>query len=646
MKTWKAGNVYGYVIERYTIIRNNKQLPKAEKKILTVQPLKPLPMEAWRAAVQRNDYAAAFVSSLYDTSFELSNKQNAASSIVSKLTIAEQRYAVAMLSADMSFEAATMGALAFTDSTVQPGEKYLYRLVSKIPRNIIKTDTLAVFTGLSDYRALPKPDGILPVFSDRQVLLSWDYKRLEKYYSAYIIEKSADGGQTFTAVNERPVIPFSNTTNDSLGKISRIYYTDTLAQNDALVQYRIKGISPFGDESPYSDMVAGSGKTDVFASPGISSVVPLENDKIKIAWEIDRSAGSLLTGFSIGYAPAAEGPFTTIAENIPATIHEHTIETKGQSGYYTVSALTKYGTVKNSFPYLIQPEDSIPPAPVEGFAGAVDSNGVVTLRWKPNSEKDFGGYKLYKTIRQEDEYAVLTDTLYTRTEFKDTLSLKLLNSKVWYNIVALDTRANASKMIGPLQIDKPDKIPPMQPVFKNFEVGDKGIVLQWNRSNSDDVAAHYLLRKKEGAAAWDTLQTITEKYTQQYNDTSARAGVTYEYTLVAKDLAGLVSAPSPVLTLTAADSWDKQLVKKIAAVAGREQRLIAVSWEYDRKPFKQLELFRAEGKSGLSLYQVLENGELVFTDKDLKVNNKYTYAVRAVLPDGKYSEMKMVVVNY
>src|SRR6478735_5835347 len=55
---WLQGNKFGYTIERYVLVRNNKVLALPEKKVLTANPIKPLLLDSWEPLVKQNKYAA------------------------------------------------------------------------------------------------------------------------------------------------------------------------------------------------------------------------------------------------------------------------------------------------------------------------------------------------------------------------------------------------------------------------------------------------------------------------------------------------------------------------------------------------------------------------------------------------------------
>ncbi|MBX9852073.1 MAG: hypothetical protein K2X86_09975 [Cytophagaceae bacterium] len=57
---WKLSNKDGFIIERYTLLKEDKLDKKnaPEKIILTAQPIKPWPLEKWESIAKQNKYGA------------------------------------------------------------------------------------------------------------------------------------------------------------------------------------------------------------------------------------------------------------------------------------------------------------------------------------------------------------------------------------------------------------------------------------------------------------------------------------------------------------------------------------------------------------------------------------------------------------
>ena len=636
---WNLCNKYGYAIEKFTIVKNNKLLQNFERsqpKII----IKPKPLEAWDTLINNDDYAAVLAQAIYGDSFdvEMSN-QSGVSGIINETQKNDQRFNMAMYGADQSYKGAIAGALGYTDKNVKKGEKYFYRIYSLVPSAERKMDTAKVYIGLADVKSLPKPSDIIIEPGDKSMLLKWDFESNKEYYTSYMVERSADAGKTFENVSGKPVTQL-NKTKETPG-IGSILYIDSLSNNDTVYQYRISGVSLFGDKGPYSDMVKGKGKNVLQFTPGITSVSRNEQGKYFLNWQMEDSSNNLVKTFKINQAEFIDSNYKVYKQDIPTTVRTMMVDSLYSSNYFTVTAVSTDGDERTSLPYLLQPEDSIAPITPQGFTAKIDSTGIVTLSWKPNTENDFDGYRVFKTNVKGHELIALVDTLFRTTEFKDTTNLKSLNSKLYYTITAVDRRYNQSAYAPLLEVIKPDVIPPTKPVIAGYDISDEGIKINWINSSDADVVTHKLYRKiYQGGGSWELLQSFSDKTITQVVDKNGSEGKTYSYTIIAVDSSKLESEPAVPLTVVFPEKRIKVAIKSFDAEVDRDKRIISMNWvkQTDIKNIKQFELYRGDDKRKMSLYKVFEENVSEFTDDDLTVNTKYKYGIRVVFANGKYSD--------
>ena len=114
------------------------------------------------------------------------------------------------------------------------------------------------------------------------------------------------------------------------------------------------------------------------------------------------------------------------------------------SNYFTITAVARDGASRVSFPVLVQPLDSLPPAVPSGLKAVIDSNGVVKLSWDANHESDLQGYKVFRALKKDEEAVPLVDSVWFTTSYSDKLSLKTLNKKAYYGVASVDKRFNQS----------------------------------------------------------------------------------------------------------------------------------------------------------------------------------------------------------
>jgi len=93
----------------------------------------------------------------------------------------------------------------------------------------------------------------------------------------------------------------------------------------------------------------------------------------------------------------------------------------------------------------------------------------------------------------------------------------------------------------------PDIIPPASPNFTDFMLSDSTILLSWVNSPSEDLDTTFLYRsiKTDSSHSRQLLYSFAAKDSiNTFTDTSALEKVLYQYQLVAKDDAALLSKPA------------------------------------------------------------------------------------------------------
>ncbi|NDV70449.1 hypothetical protein D0T66_16230, partial [Dysgonomonas sp. 25] len=190
---WYYTNKHGITIERYTLMRGEGILDTPEKVVLTPSPLKPHPLDDWQHIAQKDNYAAIIAQALYGDDFEVSGGEKDISQIIALSQEQEQRYAMSMFAAEMSYEAALFAGWGFEDKTAVQGERYLYRIIPVSPDTQKTVEMGSAYVGLDDYRELPRPLELDAIWGNGSVMVTWNSRLLEQYYTAYHLEKSEDG---------------------------------------------------------------------------------------------------------------------------------------------------------------------------------------------------------------------------------------------------------------------------------------------------------------------------------------------------------------------------------------------------------------------------------------------------------------------
>jgi fibronectin type 3 domain-containing protein len=655
---WGLCNKYGFAIERYTVSRNGHTLAKLERKLLTLKPLKPAVLKEWETIANTSDHAAIMAQALYGESFSMNVKNNDSSgnsigSIRNRSAEVQQRYGAFYFSADFSLQAACMGACGYIDTDVKNNEKYLYRVFAQVPAKVAIMDTALAMCCTNETVKLPKLTEAMAIFGDRTVTIGWNHNQANGQYSAYYIDRKKEGEDSFSRITPLPISAFGPSKEKSNPSSQMIYHKDSIGQNYVKYSYRIIGINPFAEMGPYSDTLEGKGAEMLSFSPNISAIDFDSSGKTKIDWEFDKEGEALIKGFELKYATHIDSPYKKVLDIDDTKSRQIKYDIKDRAGYYTIEAIALIGEPRKSFPYLIQPEDSIPPAAPKGLTGWVDSSGLVILHWKPNTERDFAGYKLFKKYNSSNEYSIVTDSLIKDTVYFDFTNNKMMNKKVFYELRAYDRHYNPS-LPNEKILRKPDIIPPSPPVFSTFSIRQDSVILTWVNSRDEDVSKILLLRKIgfDSSGRWDTIFVAKQDSAIKtgFTDTKITASTNYIYAIISVDEDGNKSVLVNPLAVITLDAKPAMLYKITSIAADRENRKINIKWQplqsASKVKIQELQLYRGEGSNKIFLYKILNARDISFTDTELSINTKYTYGIRAVIEGAMPSEFTVGEIIY
>lgn len=628
---WISANTQGYTIERYTLIRDGKPLAQPEKKIITATPLKPYTEQQWIPIVNNNKYAAIAAQALLGETFELDMKQASTTGIVNKVRENEQRFSIALFCADLSVATAKALALYHVDNDVNKNEKYLYRITSSHPKSGVITGS--VYVSPDEEYKLPAPVKFSAEAKDNLVNLRWNQSYHKRIYTSYIVERSEDG-KIFKPISDDPV---STLTPDAKEETQFQYASDSLHDISKEYHYRVKGLTPFGESGPPSEIKTVKGKNIVTALPYITSAVTADNKTITVVWDFPNEVNHLLVGFYLERSVSPSGIFDRAHEGLldkaSRTFKDNAPK---QTNYYRLTAQTIDKDIIRSMTYYAQLIDSLPPSAPVGLQGLMDEYGNVTFSWEPNTEEDIYGYRVYRAYYASEEFAQLTSGPIKEAKFSDRVNIQSLNEKIHYRVMAIDNSQNHSVLSEIYSLSIPDKVPPVSPSFLPVKSKEEGVELSWMPSSSTDVVSYEIFRKAENNL-WIRMTTIQANQDSLYSyiDASLKHGETRHYTIVAVDDANLKSPPAPAVT---GQKKKRSIWPAVALQSPEIDRLnskIILRWSYDETEVKLFHIYKATNDEPLKLYRSVDKRE--FTDR--MYAGKYQYKVVAVFADGSKSEM-------
>ncbi|MBE4948008.1 fibronectin type III domain-containing protein [Chryseobacterium culicis] len=644
---WQKANKLGFSLKRFTLSRDGTVLEKAEEKDLGI--FKPASETEWKKVVQENDNAAIVAQSLFGDSFEveMGEKQGKLEGVVNKSQEVEQRFAYALMAADLDFKVAKLAGWAYTDTSVKPNERYLYTVSINTSEGSLLVQKGDALGAVSANTELPKPLDFIGIFKDKTVTLSWEYLQLRDIYTAYFVEKAQNGG-SFKALGNLPVMNM----NDNEGRqVQGMTFVDSLAQNNAEFSYRIRGKTIFGDYGPYSDIVSGAGKKSLETTPRISNVIIDEDESIKLEWEFPKEDEKNIESFELLHSETdLQNSYKVIKNKIPVSDRSLITKSLAPSNYYKIQAIGKAGDKRESFSVLAQPNDMTPPDTPLEFKGKIDTLGVAHLEWKANTEKDLEGYHIFRGIQKGDELVRVTPQAITENHFEDKVVLENLNSKVYYYVTATDRRKNQSKPSIILELEKPDKVKPQTPVFTEYKLEEDGkITISWMRSHSDDVVAHQLFRQaKEGTdKSWKMIyETKDIQPTYTYTDKDVEADKSYTYYLLAIDKSKLKSDKSQEMTLRSNRIEALSILTDLSGAANRNKKQIELNWKISSKDVGEIIVYRQKGTEKPTMWGTLNGAQNFLEDKAVQTGNSYSYLIKPMLKTNQLAKTEKITIEY
>ena len=454
--------------------------------------------ERYESINENEDSLVMLVGYLLHSPYESTSEDITLQNMVDRKEELENRYSSALFAADMSGLAAEALGWRFEDFEFSGEQDAIYTMIIDWENGERTTKTIRYSEAKDE---IPVPVLQRGKEEEGYVVLSWDKKFHSKHYTAYWIERSKDGKQ-FERLNKIPYIHGFDINDDSVKDDDYVYF-DSIANYNPHY-YRIVGISAFGIQSQPSNMLRlqGRDRTPPPAPKGVAA--KMHNDSIMtIKWEIDPQDD--IIGYVVQKDFAVDGnfDFSSVLLDTNSTTFEDNNPNYFAKNYYKVCAVDTAGNFGCSHPTYGFINDTIPPSNPVGISGKIDSNGVMTLSWEQNRERDLKGYNVYYSNSQDGVYSKLTSYAIRDTMYTDTLTLNTLTENIYYAITAEDIRDNVSNFSNRIQLEKPDTIPPGPSVFKEYNIKENGIELVWSPSYSRDAVTQQLWRsenveKKQG----------------------------------------------------------------------------------------------------------------------------------------------------
>jgi len=524
-------------------------------------------------------------------------------------------------------------ALAFTDSDVNPGATYTYRVGVVTPPPVY-TIVPEPYTIMASTQGIDYSHEVSYYEADKEISFVWEESEL---LFGFDVERRNPGESGFVKINNAPIFTLSHKKSY---EPQRNGYVDENLENYQLYSYRFYGHNVFGERIMFDEVQAMPRDRTPPEQPRMTRLEHVAPREVLIEWEMNEPPASDLYAFVVARSDDHDGDYQLVhPEPLPKEARSFidTTFVKGQMNYYIIQAVDTAFNISTSLPSAVTLIDTIPPAQPQWASGEVDSLGVVTLKVERNPERDLMGYRLFRANDPEHEFSVIfegfvdDDSLQYQisTLFNDTVTLNSLTPRIYYKIKALDFNFNQSEFSDMMIIERPDTIPPTTPVFRRVVSRTDEIELHFALSESRDVAMHELYRKTEMEAPWE-VYTLLEIDQKVFVDTLAVQGTTYYYSMRAQDNSGNYSEYARPVYAKAYDDGVRPPVENVSIE--EQEGILVLRWNYEA----------ADNDTFFAVYKTNRNGqlvhykrtqELVFSE-NARLGQERQYAVKVFTSDG------------
>lgn len=649
---WPKAKVSGYKIERAEVSGSQ---PGAYAE-LTSSPVKPWTTAQWEMYFKANPsmpndemaplaIASALVEDKLNPADYPTNDPGQLDALRETRNRFEMVYNIAVLAAERNRDAATGLAMRYVDKTARAGVVYRYRVSLLGEMKPYTVEPGSVDVGGEPTRESIESVGLSVDELDASVLLKWNNS---SGHSTFDVYRSTDG-TTFKKLTSTPMLTLQNG-----GETTFNSYLDSNLTNYQPYYYKIVGNNAFAE----TDMlgIIKAIPRDV-TPPAMPVAVKAAHDGIRdvvITWEMTEPVSADLAGFLIMRDTAVDGSFDRAIVEKPlekgARQYRDRNVILGGTYYYQVVAVDTARNAVRSMPAYVAFADSIPPSPGVLVKGTMDTNGVVRIVVQHPADRDLMGYRLLHANDPSHEFTVRRDLFNEDSAFNradtiivDTLEVRTLTKYAYYQVVALDYHFNEAAVSNTLAVPRPDIIPPVAPVIRDYVVTDSTILLDVVPSSSRDVRNNVALRRLFDAlnpdrVAWDSLSRMGRRDSIVEDRTPARSR-TYQYAVVAYDSAGNKSPLSNIVTIKRVDNMVRPAVKDLSASYDSTTKRVTLRWSYERLDEPHSFVVYKKTASGLQAYAMIKDDrQREYIDLN-DARRGAVYAVKVICTSGAESKL-------
>lgn len=565
-------------------------------------------------------------------------------------SMASNYFGIALFCADRSPLAAEVLGLRYVDKDVEAGKTYIYEINSK---RLLSTFPLQDIIVTNEWTPLLPPEGFQISRGEKSVTLKWLADSDLTNYGSYMVERSEYRDTLFQVLTDPPLVFL----NDPGSPMPFHTYKDTLSDNGKIYFYKVKGSNAFGEWSDYAEGYgAGADLTPPVAVSLKSGIYNIETNEISITWQ-ENSKVSDLESYQVLMANEPEGNYSAVSPFLSLADTSYVFKAEGidldNSFYFVVVSRDSSGNEATSIPRFVNVPDLTPPLPPPTIKAIIDSTGMVQVSWEDSPSKDAEGYWIYFANNNSEELTAINDYLYKGNSYTWNIPAKSMTKNLYVCVKAEDENYNKSDASEIIKVRRPDKIPPAKAVMLPVEIEENQIKLTWVESSSEDLVGYILYTKNTSAGdtAWMILDTLSKgqfSYSvrpdsfENYYNFCIKAFDDFENL---SDYSNHVQGKLPFPAKEYAVTDVKVSLNK--TMVDLKWKPIKLSKQTEKTGFSY-EIYKSSGESDPEFFAKVSSAKPEFTDRNVKSNVLYNYAIRVKFENnwtGELSEVKSVLIK-
>jgi fibronectin type 3 domain-containing protein len=362
------------------------------------------------------------------------------------------------------------------------------------------------------------PRGTQLIPEEGKILITWEMN-LELDLSHYDVYKSMAMHGEYKGINTAPI------TGD------QPRFVDAAVYSGPDYYYKLKAIDKAGNESDFSTVVLGrpSDKTPPALPEGLTAKVSGRFVRLKWSAPQDRD----LKGFHV-YRHGVNEEFMRMTD-LPQSRDTLVFNDEGYQGkglvpgrsytYGVASVDNASNESKKAEVRATIPDDEAPMPPLDSYVRHFGER-FVEVSWQPSMSLDVQKYRVYRS--EGDKKAVLI--IETRGVASSAVDTTVTSGRRYlYQVAALDSSGNESKMTERTEIVPTDLVAPPAPENVKATATIRGVEISWNPVKVNDLLGYNVYRSALPNAPPTKLNDSPITKTQ-FSDPAGKAGQYYRIT--------------------------------------------------------------------------------------------------------------------